>query len=42
MEHDLYKSLRDVNVYREFDMFEVKVPNVCPYVERRTLLRDKS
>ena len=25
MEHDLYKSLGDVDTYREFDMFEVKV-----------------
>ena len=26
MEHDLYRSLGDVDMCREFDMFKVKVP----------------
>jgi len=26
MEHDLYKSLGDVEICRKFDMFEVQVP----------------
>jgi len=26
MEHDLYKSLGDVDMCREFDIFKVKVP----------------
>jgi hypothetical protein len=26
MEHDLYKSLGDVNMCRKFNMFEIKVP----------------